>query len=317
MFKNWAAIHGVWDRSKPAVAKYVKPIDRAAKQKTSMRYAAAPIGLLKAPDLFDGGRVTTDIKMTSGESTSGVFIGYKDESTPYYAIQIGAYGYQFCISRYEPNNAWYAIKGYGSMENFDSSEPVKVDIEVVGQQVIVAFDGNRIFTETIVEPLEGRGVGLFVWGKDEVQFSQTRVETRKPRVFVIMPFNGEFDPLFSDVIEPVCDMLELDVLRIDQITRPGVIAEDIHQEIARADGVIAEISTGNPNVFYELGIAHTLNKPTVLLFRRTLDSVIPPFDVRHYRAIFYDDTIGGKKRVEEAIKGALHSIANIDIADII
>ena len=85
------------------------------------------------------------------------------------------------------------------------------------------------------------------------------------------------------------------MVRVDQLTGPGIIFEDIKREIAEFKVVIAEITAPNQNVFYELGYAHALNKPTILLARRGREL---PFDIRSYRVIFYDDTIGGKPEVE-------------------
>jgi len=62
--------------------------------------------------------------------------------------------------------------------------------------------------------------------------------------------------------------------------------------------VIAEITAPNQNAFYELGYARALNKPTILLAeqRRQL-----PFDVRGYRCLFYENTIGGLHKHLKAI----------------
>ena len=70
---------------------------------------------------------------------------------------------------------------------------------------------------------------------------------------------------------------------------------------------MAEISTQNPNVFYELGYAHALRKPAILLVRRQEGQKMP-FDVSGYRAIFYDDSIGGKKAVERTLEQHLKAV---------
>jgi nucleoside 2-deoxyribosyltransferase len=63
-------------------------------------------------------------------------------------------------------------------------------------------------------------------------------------------------------------------------------------EIDPAKVVIAEITVPNQNVFYELGYAHALNKPTILLAEKGREL---PFDVHGYRCLFYENSIGGKK----------------------
>jgi len=107
------------------------------------------------------------------------------------------------------------------------------------------------------------------------------------------------------VILPTAKALDLKVIRIDEIAGPGIIFEDIKRQIAEAKIVVAEITAPNQNVFYELGYAHALNKPTILLAQRGKEL---PFDIRSYRVIFYDDSIGGKPALERDLKKHLEAI---------
>ena len=65
---------------------------------------------------------------------------------------------------------------------------------------------------------------------------------------------------------------------------------------AESEFVIAEITPVNANVYYELGFAHAINKPTILLADRAIDKL--PFDVSPFRVLFYENTIGGKRLFE-------------------
>jgi nucleoside 2-deoxyribosyltransferase len=69
--------------------------------------------------------------------------------------------------------------------------------------------------------------------------------------------------------------------------------------------IIAEITPPNQNVFYELGYVHALRKPTILLADR--DKQLP-FDISGYRCLFYENTIGGKAKVEEGLRKHLDAI---------
>ncbi len=60
--------------------------------------------------------------------------------------------------------------------------------------------------------------------------------------------------------------------------------------------VIAEITPSNPNVYYEVGYADALNKPLILIADRK--EGLKPLDVRGYRTIFFEDSIGGKNKIE-------------------
>ena len=83
-----------------------------------------------------------------------------------------------------------------------------------------------------------------------------------------MQFTEPYDSLYSEVIGPVCEELEFEAYRADDVFRPGIILQDIISGLVESDVIIAEISPTNANVFYELGYAHARNQPTVLLARR-------------------------------------------------
>ncbi len=78
---------------------------------------------------------------------------------------------------------------------------------------------------------------------------------------------------------------DFDIVRADKIDIPGSITEQIITLLVHADLVVADITGRNPNVLYELGIRHAVNKPTITLcsVRDTL-----PFDIADQRTIFYD-----------------------------
>lgn len=92
--------------------------------------------------------------------------------------------------------------------------------------------------------------------------------------------------------------------------RPGLILEDIAKGLLESDVIIAEITPANQNVSYELGYAHALGKPTILLADRALRGGELPVDIRGHRVSFYDNTIGGKKDVEESLKKHLMDAAS-------
>ena len=130
-------------------------------------------------------------------------------------------------------------------------------------------------------------------------FEDVSAQRTDPRLFVAMQFSEPFDTLYEKVVKPTAESKGLQVVRIDELARPGIIFQDIQREISESQVVIAEITAANSNVFYELGYAHALNKPTILLAQRGKEL---PFDIRSYRVIFYDDTIGGKPALEETLE---------------
>ena len=105
-----------------------------------------------------------------------------------------------------------------------------------------------------------------------------------------MPFRDPFDSYYPAIYKPALEPLGYHVTRSDDIFKPGVIMRDITRSIHQADLVLCEMSGRNPNVFYELGLAHANGKPVILVSRKENDI---PFDLRHLRIIIYDSTRAG------------------------
>lgn len=103
--------------------------------------------------------------------------------------------------------------------------------------------------------------------------------------FVLMPFGQWFDAYFSEIYVQACKDAGLEPIRADGLFTTGSVMEQIWEQIKRAKVLLAELSGKNPNVFYELGLAHAVRKPVVFV-TSSLDDV--PFDLRHLRVVVYD-----------------------------
>jgi len=101
--------------------------------------------------------------------------------------------------------------------------------------------------------------------------------------FVVIPFNEKFTP----VHQIICDVLNglgWTVKRADEITYPRLITDLIFKEILTSDLVIADLTDLNPNVFYEVGLAHTVGSDLILL---TQDTEKIPFDLKNEQTVSY------------------------------
>jgi hypothetical protein len=103
--------------------------------------------------------------------------------------------------------------------------------------------------------------------------------------FVIMPFGGWFDDYYFKIYKPAIEEAGLVPHRADDLYRPSTITNDIWTYTQRANVVLADLSGKNPNVFYELGLAHSLAKPAIMV-TQTMEDI--PFDLRSLRIIVYD-----------------------------
>jgi hypothetical protein len=127
--------------------------------------------------------------------------------------------------------------------------------------------------------------------------------------FTIMPFGGWFDDYYSDVFCPAIKNAGLTPKRADDLYRPSAIVHDIWTYTRRCRIVLADLTGKNPNVFYELGLAHAIAKPAILVAESINDV---PFDLRALRVIEYDknapnwgDTL--RQKIETAIREVLAS----------
>ncbi len=117
-------------------------------------------------------------------------------------------------------------------------------------------------------------------------------DEQRKKVFVISPIGDDrsdirnhADTLLHYVIKPAVQKLPNPMLkRADEESRPGLISRQIMIDLNEADLIIAVLTSLNPNVMYELGLAHSLNKPTIHLM---LKGERLPFDNQDYSTIFY------------------------------
>lgn len=127
------------------------------------------------------------------------------------------------------------------------------------------------------------------------------------KAFIVMPFATEFEPVFS-AIKAATSEAGIECVRADQITKPGPIINQIFDEIHKADVVVAEISSKNPNVYYEVALAHCVEKPTVLLANKASLNQLP-FDIRHNRVLTY--TSGQYDELKNQLVKVLRNIGEL------
>lgn len=94
------------------------------------------------------------------------------------------------------------------------------------------------------------------------------------------------DMVLSTLVAPALSQSGLNVIRADQIVKPGMISKQIIEYIWKSRLVIVDLSFHSPNVFYELAIRHMLGKPTVHIVKKS-DGI--PFDIGNFRTIELED----------------------------
>ena len=105
----------------------------------------------------------------------------------------------------------------------------------------------------------------------------------KDYVFVLTPFHTKYDGVYEE-IKSVCDKADIRCVRGDEQNFKGDIFSHVLKNIVQAKVVIANLSGRNPNVLYELGIAHALDKTTILV-SNMLEEL--PADIKSKRIVVY------------------------------
>jgi hypothetical protein len=123
--------------------------------------------------------------------------------------------------------------------------------------------------------------------------------------FVIMPFKEERWEVFKHGIEPACVQAGFQAVRVDQLQGVFNITREIIEHIFRCDVIIAEVTDQNPNVFYEMGVAHTIGNKTIMIAQKAADL---PFDIRNYRCIIYKQSVEGLQRLQKDLVASLQEI---------
>lgn len=135
---------------------------------------------------------------------------------------------------------------------------------------------------------------------------------RRPKVFQIadpesveptlmsamMPFHPSFDPVYA-ALKQTAEAVGLRCRRADDIWENPAVIQDVVSLIDRSSIVICDCTGRNPNVFYEIGIAHTLGRDVILITQAESDI---PFDLRHLRFVHYLNNGEGLNALSSRLK---------------
>jgi hypothetical protein len=133
---------------------------------------------------------------------------------------------------------------------------------------------------------------------------KTYIQVDQPTCFVIMPFSESWsDNVYKNLIEPALNEVNLKCIRGDEIERTGQLNSNIFKTLQKVGLVIAEISSPNPNVYYEIGVADTLGKETLFLYDPGKNNKIPADKVDvHYSEYSQNNLLEAKERLKNELQ---------------
>jgi len=124
-----------------------------------------------------------------------------------------------------------------------------------------------------------------------------------PRLcFVIMEYKPPYTDIYETLIKPTVESEGFECLKANDIYSTTSVIEDIWANINKAALIIAEITSNNSNVLYELGICHTIGKNVMMITQKQEDI---PFNFRHMRCYPYKNDIPGSRELIRNIKSVI------------
>ena len=207
--------------------------------------------------------------------------------------------------------AFRSVKDFEQVEQFYGGKRIPEDeffLNTLAREFSIPRDRADVFANIFLEnlkylrafsgtatPIDSHGASA----EPQSPAAQTPPEkvpspilAKEPRIrefldtcFVMMPFGAWFDRYYQEIYVPAIKDAGLEPVRADELFSTGSVVEQIWEQIEKSKLLLADLSGKNPNVFYELGLAHAAKKP-VIFTSCAVDDV--PFDLRHLRVIIYE-----------------------------
>jgi hypothetical protein len=205
--------------------------------------------------------------------------------------------------------AFRNVKDFEAVEKFYGGKRIPEDeffLNTLTREFNVPRDRVEVFAKVFLENLKylrafsaAPGSTELPTSSGEIPASATPPEkvpspvvSKEPRIrefldtcFVMMPFGAWFDRYYQEIYVPSIKEAGFEPVRADELFTTGSVVEQIWEQIEKAKLLLADLSGKNPNVFYELGLAHAAKKPVVFTASQVEDV---PFDLRHLRVIIYE-----------------------------
>lgn len=264
------------------------------------------IGNALASTRFSGGSVSATVEFEEVESRSGCeLILYYEPGTQWMVTAgIGGGSGMFSIRHFD-GKQWTFHRDAGDRSNIKPKRKYALKATVRGSRVVLNVDGVDVNTVDLPYRLPESQVGIWCMSSNRVTVSDFTVTTQQPKAFVVMQFSSPYNEVYQDVIRIICDEFHVEVIRADEEYGPGIIIADVSKQIVESKFVVADITPANPNVYYEVGYAHALNKPTILIAEKGTKL---PFDVSPFRTLLYENTINGKAKLEDGLRKHIRAI---------
>lgn len=298
MSHNWVPIYGSVEINNGEIKFIPVPRPPSADGQPPL----APHAFIRSNIPFEQGVVEWEACLPDSESTCQISINTPTQAEFFSGLNV--LGAPFGFATVSFAGTWEGKGGAGQGSILTPNQWYALKLHVHGSNIDLYVNQVKVLSTTATT---SRGtLSLFMQSKGSVIVRNIRVQDEAPICFVVMQFSSEFDSLYTDVIKPVCEQNGYKVVRADDFYNCGMIIDDVTRSIRECAVIIADVTPDNANVYYELGFAHGIGKLTILLCDRSREKL--PFDISGFRTIFYENTIAGKKQVEDRLEQHLSNL---------
>ncbi len=292
---NWIVIDGKADIK----ADLIRYIPEKVETEAGYRYVT-----VHSNQEFENGTIEFSVKLNHGRGRCQVVLsstmGVSDLN-----IGVNVLGSLYGIIRWDTQQRkWEFINAAGNPDTLNTSQELRIKITVFGSEIVLYVNEIEILRSTV--NVRKSQLKLALQSEKEILVKNFKVTTIKPKAFIVMQFSDEYNQLYEEVIKPVCESKGIVCERADEYYTTNMIIDDIIKSIKESSLIIADITPDNPNVFYEVGYSHAIDKPTILLCDKKRSKL--PFDLTSFRTLFYENSIAGKTQVEQRLRKYLDNL---------
>ncbi len=207
------------------------------------------------------------------------------------------------------------MSSYGIMHVFESERPIDSDwpinkIEIKEKESIGTWQYKyedklyeKLEKNDITEILFREAITLIEHGNYQNYRDSILAGLKSQTVFMICPYgNEEVDHNYEFVIKPAVEKKGLKIERADQISHTQTITDKILESLNRSLFVIADLTEAKQNCYYEVGYAHSLGKPVIILAK---EGTTRHFDISTYKWNFWKDYKDLKPKLENEIESVI------------
>lgn len=301
MAYNWAALFGQFKTNRGNII--FKGSSQSVPGSTGNVITTGTVANLLCDQYFEEGKISAEVEFKQIDLSTACQIIINYEQNRF--ICAGLSNTLMYEIREFNANGWEPFVIRGDRSNLQANKKYLLSVSLKGSFISLNINGVDLLSHNLDRPLRKTQVGIWCQSNSDIFIRNYLIDKEKPKIFTIMPFKEPYESLYKTVIKKSGSNYGALIIKASESSTTGLIIGDIMKSIYESKILIAEISEKNPNVYYEVGAAHTLNKPVILIAKKGTKI---PFDVSPFRVLFYEMTRSGRKKLREGLNKHLDQI---------